>query len=421
MQRKLFGTVILVIAILLSSCGSYFNIKTIKGYQEEIISKEANIFTHQQVLDSLDVRLTRIAEKSGIDGFGIALINKDDVLFEKGYGVANVELQIPFTKETVMPIASITKTLAGVSLMKAVELGKLSLDDPINQHLDFDVKNPHHPKKDILVRHIATHTSTLKYTEWYEHSYVMAEKSPDYSVQYKGKLKKEWKKKIDRYNANVSMSMGQFVKSIYTTDGKWYASDNFLDQAPGTTFAYCNENAALAALVIENATGIAYKDFVKQHIIDPLQMKKSSWDLANYSVEEKGKLYEDENPIPDYNLITYPDGGFVTSLSEFTTYFHSILKGHYGESNILTAESYTTMTNPQFSEEDQSTGIFWEIGDGMMGHSGGDPGVNTFAFFDEQSSYGYILFFKNGFSRAMINTIIEVKKATAHLIVKVNN
>lgn len=421
MQRQFLMLMISAIVSLFSSCGTYFNVKSIKGYKEEINRLKVKPISQTQVLDSLDSRLARIVMNSGGLGFGIALMNKDDVLFQMAYGVANVELKIPFTKETVMPIASISKTLAGVSLMKAVEQGKLSLDDPINRYLDFEIKNPNHPNTDILVWHLATHTSTLKYTEWYEHSYILAERSPDYYLNYKGKLRKEWKKRTDRYNANVDMAMDDFVKFIYSPGGQWYSEDNYLTEVPGTTFNYCNENAALAALIIEGATGVGYKDFVKQHILDPLNMRRSSWDLANYTIEEKGKLYEDGNPIPDYHLITYPDGGFVTSLSDFTVYFHSILKGHYGETNILSAESYSTMTDLHFSEENQGAGIFLEIDGGMIGHSGGDPGVNTFAFFEEESSYGYVLLFKNGFSKSMIETMIEVRKATAQLIVHNKN
>lgn len=79
------------------------------------------------------------------------------------------------------------------------------------------------------------------------------------------------------------------------------------------------------------------------------------------------------------------------------------------------------MTNLQLSTGNQGVGIFGEIDYDRMGHSGGDPGVITFAFFDQQSSYGYILLFKNGFNRAMINTLIEVKRATAHLIVNMDS
>jgi len=332
MQRLFCKLLIISISILVSSCGTSFNIKSIEGYEEEIRQSKIVNVTTQEVIDSLDARLTRIAWNSGVDGFGVALMNREEVLFQKGYGIASTELKIPFTKETVIPIASISKTLAGVSLMKAVELGKLNLEDPINQYLDFEIINPHYPNTDILISHIASHTSTLKYTDWYEHSYIMAEKSPDYYLKYKGRLRKEWKKKTDRYNANVDMPMDIFVKSIYTSSGKWYSEDNYLEAVPGTSFTYCNENAALAALIIEGATGITYKDFVQQYIVDPLGMYSSSWSLSEYTAEEKGKLYEDGNPIPDYHLITYPDWGFVTSLFDFTKYFHCILRGYNGES-----------------------------------------------------------------------------------------
>ena len=60
-----------------------------------------------------------------------------------------------------MNIASISKTFIGVSMMNAVERGLLNLDDDINKHLSFKVKNPYRPNKKIMVRHLLGHRSSI--------------------------------------------------------------------------------------------------------------------------------------------------------------------------------------------------------------------------------------------------------------------
>jgi CubicO group peptidase (beta-lactamase class C family) len=75
------------------------------------------------------------------------------ILVAKGYGFADKGRGVPFTPDTVMNIGSISKTFTGVALMRAVQEGKLSLDQDINSYLPFKVINPHYPNAKITLRH----------------------------------------------------------------------------------------------------------------------------------------------------------------------------------------------------------------------------------------------------------------------------
>ena len=79
--------------------------------------------------ESITKKLTELSDKNSIVGFSVAIVNRDSILYAKGFGYSNKEKKIKYTKNTVQPIASISKTLASVALMKAQELGKLNLDD----------------------------------------------------------------------------------------------------------------------------------------------------------------------------------------------------------------------------------------------------------------------------------------------------
>lgn len=102
----------------------------------------------------------RMAE-SGIVGLGAAIIIDKKVVWKKGYGFSDQENGTAFATSTLMNIASVSKTVTGACLMRAVEQGKLSLDEDINNYLPFKIHNPYFPDAKITLRNLATHTSGL--------------------------------------------------------------------------------------------------------------------------------------------------------------------------------------------------------------------------------------------------------------------
>ena len=112
-------------------------------------------------LDSLNLELEALSSKTIIPGFAVAIIQNDKVLFSKGFGYENLKSQKPFTVQSINSVASISKTFIGLSIMKLIDEGKLDLDEPINSILPYKVINPFYPDKEITVRHLVTHTSTI--------------------------------------------------------------------------------------------------------------------------------------------------------------------------------------------------------------------------------------------------------------------
>jgi D-alanyl-D-alanine carboxypeptidase len=91
-------------------------------------------------------------------GFTVAVARDGNVVFEKSYGLADIETGVKATPETVYRIASITKQFTAAAVMRLVEQGKLSLEDPITKHLpDFPTQG-----HDVTIRHLLSHTSGIK-------------------------------------------------------------------------------------------------------------------------------------------------------------------------------------------------------------------------------------------------------------------
>lgn len=326
--------------------------------------------------------MERMSE-AGMVGVAAAIIVDKHVVWTKGYGFSDKAQAIPFTPNTVMNIGSISKTITGVALMRAVEEGKLSLDADINIYLPFKVVNPHLPHARITLRQLATHTSSIT-DRWavYEGTYHYGSDSPE---------------PLDR-----------FLRDYFSPDGKLYAKDNFLNAAPGTQREYSNIGASLAGYIVERAVGQRLDVYTQQKIFDPLKMKDTSWFLSKTALDKHAKLYVSQFglaiPIPPYGGTTYPDGGVRTSVSDLSRFFIALLnEGEYEGVRILQRRSANEMLKFAFTAEskpqnvdlkEKNSGIFWQSKFNVtrMGHGGTDPGLKTEMLTDLSKDIGVILF-----------------------------
>ncbi|AUC22952.1 hypothetical protein BTO15_13000 [Polaribacter sejongensis] len=370
--------------------------------------------TNDSIAKKLTKELEQIYSQGHINGFSVAIVNQDGILFEKGLGYSNREDNKIYTENTIQNIASISKTFIGIALLKAQELGKLNLNDPINKYLPFKVINPNFSNTSITIRQLATHTSSIRDPSKYEkNGYVLKEKnngaakvnsnfrSPDEMVPY-----------------------NEFLKNILHKEGKWYKKNTFLKKEPGTIFEYSNIAAGLAAFVIENAVGESFNEFTKTHIFNPLEMSNSGWFLSEVDFSNHSKLYSDkETELALYQLVNYPDGGLITSSNDLGKHLSELISGYNGNGKILTKESYKKLfksyladknfkeRNEGLYDDEYNMGIFIGISaQGQIGHTGGDPGVVTHMFFNTKTNIGKILIVNTDLEKDGIKEFIDIWK-----------
>lgn len=349
--------------------------------------------------DSLSIELGEIYNQSYINGFSVAIVNGKKTIYESGFGYSDISTKKIYSIHTIQNIASISKTFLGISLLKAQEMGKLKLDDPINTYLPFEVANPYFRNEEITIRHLATHTSSIIDTEFYGNkSYVLKDK--------KDRSEPKIKLYVELNPPDSYLSMTEYLGKILAKSGEWYNKTGFLNKKPGALFEYSNVATALAALVLEQATGMSYIDFSTKYILSPLKMQSTGWSFETIDISKHTKLYQNQSKeIPLYSLITYPDGGLITSSNDLAKYLKELIKGYSGDGLLLTKESYKEFFTKQLSannfKEDhgENEGIFLSFSpDGYIGHSGGDPGVSTYMFFNPVSQLGKILFVNTNLS-----------------------
>jgi CubicO group peptidase (beta-lactamase class C family) len=356
------------------------------------------------VKDSLTTALQNANKESELVGFSVAIIDPDRVLYTKGFGHADSKNKKVYQTNTIQNIGSISKTLIGISLFKAQELGKLNIDDPINNYLPFEVTNPNHPDTPIPIRQLATHTSSINdYTKNYLKGYILEKDTLDDDEEPFTHFQKSDKR----------IPLLDFLEASFSTKGSWYTTDMFSENKPGSTFDYSNFGADLCALVIQQATGMLYKDFTQKYILDPLQMENSGWAIKDIDDSKRSKFYLFKGQkIADYTCITYPDGGLFTSSEDLSKFLSELMKGYQGNGTLLSPESYKEFYKKHFDSNINESGrinvgTFVEYNNSfigttnlLIGHNGSDLGSFATMYFNPETNIGKVI---------LINTDIDYK------------
>ncbi len=400
--------VYIFLALLTISCDTNKTLKVSSPSQNpEVIS----------LLDSLNQELTTFKNGTLIPGLAVSIVNKESVVFQKGYGFANLKSQKAFTPQTVQPIASISKTFIGVALMKLVDLGKINLDDEINSILPFKIVHPKFPNTPITIRHLATHTSSISdnYGENGDGYWLLE------SNNYKrGEIRDDMFEFLEIIGQNQALSIEQHIKNTCLPDGKWYKENTYLDHAPGTTYSYSNNATTLAGLIIEHVSKTSLDNFCKKYIFRPLKMKNTSWRYSKKNADLLATQYFPDSQsapteifkMPRFTYSRIPAGHLITSIEDLSLYLMEMIRGHEGKGKILSNESFKTLLNPQLDNSHYGdrysgefnvkydVGIFWGMSyEGLKLHNGGEIGVYSFIYFDPETSYGAV-----GMINARINS-----------------
>lgn len=167
-------------------------------------------------------------------GASVLVLKNDSVVFQKAYGIADVESGSPVTTSTNFRLASVTKQFTAMSVLILFERGMLSLDDKISAFF------PHFPSygKEITVRNLLTHTSGL--------------------VDYESLMPD---------SQTVQVRDADCLKLMFTVDSLYFP--------PGTQYRYSNTGYALLALITEKVSGKRFADFLKENIFNKVGMNST--------------------------------------------------------------------------------------------------------------------------------------------------
>ena len=360
-------------------------------------------------IDSLDSRLTIISEESIIPGFAVTINQGNKNIYSKGFGYSDIANKHKFSPQTVHTLASVSKTVVGIAIMKLVENGKLKLNDPINDYLPYSISSPHYPETPITIRHLITHTSSLNddYDDGEKRSSQLVEQSR-YSLD---EMPKQLIADIDYWDGKF-LPLEKYIEQIFTPTGTWYSKSNFSNFEPGKKYEYSNEGANLAGLIVEKVSGISFSEFTQKYVFQPLNMTNTYWEYSvlDSIVSKWYTFYEEDSTskvfeFPRANESGQPCGDLKSNSDDLSKYMIEMINGFKGKGKILNTDSYKTLLNPQtnrdiFEEDDTSAlnddydvGVFWAISQpGYRLHKGGNIGVYSILYFNPKNDVSVISF-----------------------------
>jgi D-alanyl-D-alanine carboxypeptidase len=279
-----------------------------------------------------------------IPAVSIAIARGGRTLIAKGYGLANVELDVRASPSTVYRIGSLTKQFTAAAIMRLVEAGKIGLDDPIEKYLpDYPVGG-----RRITIRHLLTHASGIK--------------------SYTGLGPKFWDNSRLDYSHDKLMALFK---------------DEPPDFQPGEKYLYNNSGYYLLGVIIEKVTGESYGVHMKKTLFDPLGLHSTMYCDNEPIVKQRAAGYQVtldvvQNAAPLSMKPPFSAGALCSSVTDLVAWTSALMNG-----KVVSRASLDQMITPAKLTDGKPTtyGFGLGIGDGAgdkraISHGGG---INGFA------------------------------------------
>lgn len=348
-----------------------------------------------ETAEELTAYFENLIQVKNVPGFSVTIILENDIDFHQSYGYADITNQIPYTNHTINNMASVSKTFVGAATAKAISQGYFTLETSINDILPVDIINPKQPDIDIKIKHLITHTSGIvdvPSTYIASNYYILP--GEDISTDIGSVLVNELGiQQMDQ------VDLDDYLLEIFNEDGTLYNLDNYLDATPGSVWAYSNDATSLMGFIIEYVSGQSFDDYVKNHILNPLQMSQSTFNIDEVDVSNLATQYYDiYTPFPRYGNHGYVEGGLYSSSDDMSNYLLDMMKGARGASSVLfSSDYYDLLFTPQLAEGIMPTsfaenhGLFWYMKNGNVMHGGNSLGVSTHIQFKQDGSSGFCI------------------------------
>lgn len=331
-------------------------------------------------------------------GVNMLLFSKNEILESVSLGYSSLENKTPLSLDNIFRIASISKIVVALAIMKLVEEGKIDVEEDISTYLGYKVRNPHFPDDVIKVKYVMTQTSSIS----------------DANDPVKG------------YDGVNGPFFHVSLQDLLTNpEYEYYTEKTYLKHRPGSYFEYSNFGCGILACIVEKVTGKYFTDYIREVVLLPLGLDASfrADEIVNkdkitslyYYEFDPPKLSRDKDMFvtrvfPRYPLgdnFRGPAGGlFISALDLMKIAQMMMNKGVLNGVEIFKKETIDLMEQEAWRGVAEGDGAykakglqlhlleldFWPyIGaKGLKGHFGSAYGVMTFMFYTED--FGMIFF-----------------------------
>jgi CubicO group peptidase (beta-lactamase class C family) len=321
-----------------------------------------------QTLDELKTAVEKIQQETKVPAIGIAIVDKTGPVWIAGLGEADTEKHIKADEDTLFRIGSTSKMFVALAILKLVDEGKLSLNDPVRSLIpEIAFENPWEETNPVRVAHLLEHT-----TGWDDlHIAEYAFSAPD---------------------------------TMTTREGLDYHPDSRRSRwIPGTRHAYCNSGPAVAAYIVEKITGQRFEDYVNEQFFLPLNMTSTSYFKTPTYLAKGATLYTNGKAEPYWPLIMRPSGSINSSAKDMANFVQLFLtRGESTQGRLISELALERMETPHttpgyeqgiragYGLANYTTG-YKDLHTAFHGHNGAVFGGFTEMSYLKDQGTGYVL------------------------------
>jgi CubicO group peptidase (beta-lactamase class C family) len=324
--------------------------------------------------EKAEAGIQEIIKQTPVVGLSVAVVKNGKLIYTHSFGLKDMETNTSLTDDCLFRIASISKSFSATSIMQLVEAKKLSLDNDISNLIGFKVRNSKFPETVITLRNLLSHRSSLNDSQGYF--------------------------SLDAINPGKNPN--------------WTKCYN--DYEPGKGYMYCNLNYNMAGTVIEKISGERFDQYVKRHILDPLNIyggycvdslvKSRFATIYEYRVDS-AKFFpspgayaprseEIANYVMGYSTPVFsPTGGMKISAPDLAKYMIMHMQRGKNRKRIISKKSATLMQTPVSENEGYGLAIATTdkliSGKIMNGHTGSAYGLYSIMYFHPKEKFGFVV------------------------------
>jgi D-alanyl-D-alanine carboxypeptidase len=288
-------------------------------------------------------------------GLSVGIVYDQEIVWSKGFGLADVAEKTPTTPQTIYRIASITKLFTATAIMQLRDAGLLQLDDPIKKHLTwFRMVEKHSDDPPITIRHLLTHTAGLP-------------REVDFAYWNDGELFPERAEMIERLAQQ---------ETVLGTARDW---------------KYSNLGLTLAGEIVAAVSGRSYVDYIRAEILDPLGMGNTFVETISPDHPQLATGYGKRLPNQERAVSPFTDCRSVTPAANMASCVEDLARfamlqlrdGPVGGAQILAGSSLREMQRVHWLNADWSAGrglgfyVWRKDGKTLAGHGGALQGYRT--------------------------------------------
>jgi D-alanyl-D-alanine carboxypeptidase len=321
----------------------------------------ATVSVHAQNENSRLDSLMSSFYKAGAPGAAIAVIKDGNVVFKRGYGIADLETKAPITPSTNFNICSMTKQFTAYAILQLQRQGKLSLDDKLSRF--FPQFTPRVANA-VSVRQLLSHCSGIV-----EH----------YSYVNRALYREFWDKDV--------------LATLSAVDSMYFPA--------GTRYRYSNAAFCILSQIIEKVSGESYPSYICSHVFAPLGMIRSNVIQPDFKITERAFGYEFEKDtfkIADAKqslfFSTMGDGGVYTSIDDYLKWITAIQQLQRPDPTII--KEAQSPQSPIDTSRGFSYGFGWFVagtGDArLVYHTGSNGGFRTIILTKPSAKYAVVIF-----------------------------